>query len=267
MTPNLRFHPVLAAVLGAFSTAPALAADVILDPVSVTGSRAEQRSFDLPAAIDVVGRERLDADQPRVNASEVLASVPGLTALNRQNYAQDLQLSSRGFGARSAFGVRGIRLVADGIPASMPDGQGQAATFNLDRAERIEVLRGPLSAVYGNHAGGVIQLFTEEGHGRPVVEGNFSADPAKMSKALGIIRPGGAIRAQVGISFPSKVNRIHNRPNRNLRSWKLRGHEARGILRVRFKRTKRCRGENLGIAWNQDPNIVTQGLESDREAP
>ena len=100
MTPNLRFHPVLAAVLGAFSTAPALAADVILDPVSVTGSRAEQRSFDLPAAIDVVGRERLDADQPRVNASEVLASVPGLTALNRQNYAQDLQLSSRGFGRR-----------------------------------------------------------------------------------------------------------------------------------------------------------------------
>jgi len=158
-------------VLGAFSTAPALAADVILDPVSVTGSRAEQRSFDLPAGIDVVGRERLDADQPRVNASEVLASVPGLTALNRQNYAQDLQLSSRGFGARSAFGVRGIRLVADGIPASMPDGQGQAATFNLDRAERIEVLRGPLSAVYGNHAGGVIQLFSRDGQGEPRLTG------------------------------------------------------------------------------------------------
>ena len=178
---NFRLAPLAAAI--ATLSGHALAADVTLDPVAVTGSRIEQRSFDLPAAIDVVTRERIGADQPRVNASEALASVPGITALNRQNYAQDLQLSSRGFGARAAFGVRGIRPIADGIPASMPDGQGQAATFNLDRAERIEVLRGPLSSVYGNHAGGVIQLFTEEGHGRPVVEGNFSAGSDATWKA------------------------------------------------------------------------------------
>src|SRR5574343_1508010 len=170
---NFRLAPLAAAI--ATLSGHALAADVTLDPVAVTGSRIEQRSFDLPAAIDVVTRERIDADQPRVNASEALASVPGITALNRQNYAQDLQLSSRGFGARAAFGVRGIRLIADGIPASMPDGQGQAATFNLDRAERIEVLRGPLSSVYGNHAGGVIQMFTPDGKGAPSVEGSFSA--------------------------------------------------------------------------------------------
>ena len=94
--------------------------------------------------------------------------MPGLVAQNRQNYAQDLQISSRGFGARSAFGVRGVRLIADGIPATMPDGQGQAATFNLDMAERIEVLRGPFSAIYGNHSGGVIQLFTRDGEGPAV---------------------------------------------------------------------------------------------------
>ena len=160
------------------ATFPGLAmADAVvnLDTVVVTGSRVEHNSFDLPAAIDVVDAARIGADQARVNVSEALASVPGITVQNRQNYAQDLQISSRGFGARSAFGVRGIRLVSDGIPASMPDGQGQAATFNLDRAERIEVMRGPMSAIYGNHAGGVIQMFTPDGKGAPSVEGSFAA--------------------------------------------------------------------------------------------
>src|SRR5574343_609540 len=166
----------LAAILAAAFSGGALAEEAVsLDTIVVTGSRVEHNTFDLPVAIDVVDASRIGADQAKVNASEALASVPGITVQNRQNYAQDLQISSRGFGARSAFGVRGIRLIADGIPASMPDGQGQAATFNLDRAERIEVLRGPLSSVYGNHAGGVIQLFTEEGKRRPVLEGNFAA--------------------------------------------------------------------------------------------
>src|SRR5690606_2563642 len=104
-----------------------------------------------------------------INASEALNRVPGLVVQNRQNYAQDLQISSRGFGARSAFGVRGIKLITDGIPASTADGQGQAATFNLDTAERIEVLRGPASALYGSNAGGVIQLFSRDGQGAPTV--------------------------------------------------------------------------------------------------
>ncbi len=159
----------------AFSGLAMADAALTLDSVVVTGSRVEHNSFDLPAAIDVVDASRIGADQARVNASEALAAVPGITVQNRQNYAQDLQISSRGFGARSAFGVRGIRLVSDGIPASMPDGQGQAATFNLDRAERIEVMRGPMSAIYGNHAGGVIQMFTPDGKGAPSVEGSFAA--------------------------------------------------------------------------------------------
>jgi len=152
----------------------AQAADPVADVIVVSGSRIEHGSFDLPAAIDVVDAARIRDGQMRVNASEALAAVPGLVAQNRQNYAQDLQISSRGFGARSAFGVRGVRLIADGIPASMPDGQGQAATFNLDMAERIEVLRGPFSAIYGNHAGGTIALFTRDGQGRPMVEANVA---------------------------------------------------------------------------------------------
>ena len=156
--------------------APALAVAQTTQPQSVvvTATRIPQPILDVPAASDVVDMARIEA-QMRVNASEALVMVPGVVALNRQNYAQDLQISSRGFGARSAFGVRGVRLLADGIPASMPDGQGQAATFNLDMAERIEVLRGPFSALYGNHAGGVIQLFTRAGAGRPTVETSIAA--------------------------------------------------------------------------------------------
>jgi len=154
-----------------------------LQVVVVTGSRTEQASFDLPAAIDVVDAARIRDTQPRVNLSEALAAVPGVVVQNRQNYAQDLQIFSRGFGARSAFGVRGVRLITDGIPATMPDGQGQAATFNLDMAERIEVLRGPFSALYGNHSGGVVQLFTREGKGAPAIEFGASAGSDGMRKA------------------------------------------------------------------------------------
>jgi iron complex outermembrane receptor protein len=169
----------VAALFAAGGALPALAAPAdpapaLADVVVVSGSRVEHGSFDLPAAIDVVDAARIRDAQLRVNLSESLAAVPGLVLQNRQNYAQDLQVSSRGFGARSAFGVRGVRLVTDGIPATMPDGQGQAATFNLDMAERIEVLRGPFSANYGNHAGGVIQLFTREGKGDPEVEASFA---------------------------------------------------------------------------------------------
>ncbi|MCS0585463.1 TonB-dependent receptor [Massilia pinisoli] len=171
----------VATPLAAAAAAPD-APEAQLNVVVVSATRAEHTSFDLPAAIDVVDADRIGAAQPRVNASEALAAVPGLTVQNRQNYAQDLQISSRGFGARSAFGVRGVRLAADGVPATMPDGQGQAATFDLDMAERIEVLRGPLSTLYGNHAGGVIQLFTRDPQGAPFVETNVAGGSDGMRK-------------------------------------------------------------------------------------
>ncbi|KAB0550357.1 TonB-dependent receptor [Pseudomonas argentinensis] len=149
------------------SQAQETAAGLVLEPSVVSGSRSAAQSFDLPFSVDSLGREQISDGQLGINASEVLSRVPGLVVQNRQNYAQDLQISSRGFGARSAFGVRGLKLISDGIPASTPDGQGQAATFNLDTAERIEVLRGPASTLYGSNAGGVIQMFSRDGIGRP----------------------------------------------------------------------------------------------------
>ncbi|OYO26723.1 TonB-dependent receptor [Janthinobacterium sp. PC23-8] len=171
-----------AAVLAAEAAAEA-ANLPIADVVVVSATRVGHPSFALPAAIDVIDSARIGDGQIRVNASEALAAVPGLVVQNRQNYAQDLQISSRGFGARSAFGVRGVRLISDGIPASMPDGQGQAATFNLDTAERIEVLRGPFSAIYGNHSGGVIQLFSRDGKNPPSVELNVTGGSDGTNKA------------------------------------------------------------------------------------
>jgi len=176
----------LNAVAALFAIGGAAAAEGTVAPqdvVVVSATRVGHTAFDIPASIDVVDMLSTGEAQPRVNASEALAAVPGLVALNRQNYAQDLQISSRGFGARSTFGVRGVHLIADGIPATMPDGQGQAATFNLDMAERIEVLRGPFSAIYGNHSGGVIQLFTREGEGTTTVETALSAGSYGSHKA------------------------------------------------------------------------------------
>ncbi len=131
--------------------------------IVITPSRIEQPGFDLPASIDRVDQEEIQNSTARVNLSEPLIRVPGVVAQNRQNYAQDLQISVRGFGARSTFGVRGVRLYADGIPATMPDGQGQTSHFDLGSAGRMEVLRGPFSALYGNSSGGVISVFTEDG--------------------------------------------------------------------------------------------------------
>ncbi|MDP9084388.1 MAG: TonB-dependent receptor [Pseudomonadota bacterium] len=133
-----------------------------LSSVVVTATRIAEPSFDLPVSIDSVNRRAIEAGQLQLNLSESLIAVPGVSVQSRQNYAQDLQLSMRGFGARSSFGVRGLRLYSDGIPGTMPDGQGQFSQFDLGSAGRIEVLRGPFSALYGNSSGGVIAVFTED---------------------------------------------------------------------------------------------------------
>ncbi|MCU9948417.1 TonB-dependent receptor family protein [Pseudomonas sp. PDM13] len=145
-----------------------------VEPLVITGSRYPASGFELPFSVDRIEREQASSGQPGVNLSEALNAVPGLVVQNRQNQAQDLQVSSRGFGARSAFGIRGIKLIADGIPASNPDGQGQAATFDLDTLDHIEVLRGPFASIYGSNAGGVIQVFSRDGQGAPKVSSETS---------------------------------------------------------------------------------------------
>lgn len=154
-----------------------------LPDVVVSASRAEQRSFDAPAAIQSVDRATIEGAGPQVNLSESLIRVAGLTILNRQNYAQDLQVSIRGYGARSAFGIRGVRLLVDGIPATTPDGQGQGSSISLTSTERIEVLRGPLALMYGNSSGGVIQAFTREAPEQPEFDAQIFAGSFDMRRS------------------------------------------------------------------------------------
>jgi iron complex outermembrane receptor protein len=132
-----------------------------LPPTVVTATRSERLQLDVPASVELIDADAIRDAQLRVNLSESLVRVPGIVVLNRQNYAQDLQISIRGFGSRASFGVRGVRLYVDGVPASFPDGQGQVSHFPLNLADRIEVLRGPFSALYGNSSGGVIALSTQ----------------------------------------------------------------------------------------------------------
>lgn len=140
---------------------------VSLPAVRVNASRLDIAPFDVPAALSVVQVQPSDAGQPGVNLSEALVGIPGILARDRQNYAQDEQISIRGFGSRTTFGVRSIRIFMDGIPSTLPDGQGQVSQFNLDSADRIEVLRGPFSVLYGNAAGGVVQLWSADGTSVP----------------------------------------------------------------------------------------------------
>ncbi len=158
---------LLPAVAIAQNPAPQAAAVQALRPVVVTATRTDALAFDVPASIDSIDGEELREGRAQVNLSESLGAVPGLLARDRQNYAQDVQISVRGFGARSTFGIRGVRLYVDGIPATLPDGQGQISHVELGSVGRIEVLRGPFSALYGNSSGGVVSVFTEEGSGAP----------------------------------------------------------------------------------------------------
>ena len=151
---------LLVAACGAHAQTAPLA--VSLDAVVVSGQRAREPSFNVPAAISAVGRDEIENAGPQIGLNEVLSRLPGISVRNRNNEAQDLQLSIRGFGARSTFGIRGVKVLVDGIPATMPDGQGQLSNVALGSVGRIEVLRGPLAQLYGNAAGGVLQVFTAD---------------------------------------------------------------------------------------------------------
>ncbi|HGL6421308.1 TPA: TonB-dependent receptor PqqU [Klebsiella quasipneumoniae] len=195
----------------------------------VTAAPATVSELDTPAAVSVVNGDEMRQAAPRVNLSESLGAVPGLQVQNRQNYAQDLQLSIRGFGSRSTYGVRGLRIYVDGIPATMPDGQGQTSNIDIGSVDTLEVLRGPFSALYGNSSGGVINVTSQTGTQPPTVEassyyGSFGTWHYGM-KATGAVGDGshaGDVDYTVSTNrFTTHGYRDHSGARKNLANARL----------------------------------------------
>ena len=160
-----------------------------LDEIVVTATLIERNLDDVPAAVTVVGEDDIQLARQQLALDEALSRVPGLFMQNRYNFAQDLRVSIRGFGARAQFGIRGIKVLVDGIPETLPDGQGSVDSIDLGATSQIEVVRGPSSSLYGNASGGVISVISERGSADPFAQVRVTAGDYGFQKAQ--IKAGG----------------------------------------------------------------------------
>ncbi|RFA25855.1 hypothetical protein CAI21_18030 [Alkalilimnicola ehrlichii] len=141
-----------------------------LEPIEISSSRLTRDWLETPASVSVVHAEQIHEGRQHLQLDETLNRVPGVHAQNRYNFAQNLRISMRGFGARAPFGIRGVHILLDGFAETLPDGQSQTDIVDLESVERIEVIRGPASTLYGNAAGGVLAITTLNEPAAPYVE-------------------------------------------------------------------------------------------------
>jgi iron complex outermembrane receptor protein len=179
---SLWIWPIILIVASTTISHAQVPADERLDEIIVIAMRKESSLRDAARSISVVGKERIQIGTQQLGLDEALAGVPGLYMQNRYNFAQDLRISLRGFGARSSFGIRGIKVIVDGIPETLPDGQAGVDSIDLGSAQSIEVLRGPSSSLYGNASGGVIAITSELGSDDPYIEGRLAGGDYNYSQ-------------------------------------------------------------------------------------
>jgi iron complex outermembrane recepter protein len=228
---------------------PAAVADDTLDEIVVSATRLETSVRDAARSVSLVEKEQIQNGTQQLGLDEALAGVPGLYMQNRYNFAQDLRISLRGFGARSSFGVRGVKIVIDGIPETLPDGQAQVDSIDLGSAQRIEVLRGPASSLYGNASGGVIAIESEVGQGPQFVEASLGAGELGYSK-LGL-KTGG----QAG-----DVDYLFNLTSQDFDGWREQSESRSRMLNARL-------GLPLGVSdrlqvafnWSDQPTANDPG--------
>ena len=241
--------------------------DGALAPVVVRGSRAGADRWASPASIDVVTADDLKDGRPQISLAEGLGRVPGLIVRDRQNFAQDAQLSVRGFGSRSTFGVRGLKLYVDGIPASAPDGQGQTSHFPIGAAERIEVVRGPFAALYGASSGGVLSLYTEDGRWPGDWRAGFAAGSDGLwrlsTQALGRTAPPDQPGWGYALSlsgFTTDGARPHSAASQGTANLKLSRQNADGRLVLLLNHHQGRADDPLGLSraeFDADPGQTT----------
>lgn len=161
-----------------------------LKEILVKATRIEGKLNQLPYASSVVEIKLADQFKPQLSLQEFINQIPGLYSQNATNNAQDLRISIRGFGARSAFGIRGIKLIVDGIPETTPDGQGQLDNLNLGLINQIEVIKGASASLYGNASGGVIAIHTKKNFQHPFIDlrsslGNYDMQKQSITTGFG----------------------------------------------------------------------------------
>ncbi|KJS33684.1 MAG: hypothetical protein VR64_01750 [Desulfatitalea sp. BRH_c12] len=195
-----------------------------LAPVVVTAPRIASEISRVPAAVSVIDNADIQQGRPAVKLDDALRRVPGLYVQNEHNFAQDLRISMRGFGARSAFGVRGIQIYVDGIPQTLPDGQTPLEAIDPSAIGHIEVMRGPISALYGNASGGVITIVTQDAPLHPFMAAKTVIGAYGLEKY--VLQGGGQTGRYNGFATLSHLRndgyRAHSQAENTLFSGKLR---------------------------------------------
>src|SRR5689334_11435819 len=240
---------VFPGVLGAQDTTAAR-----LEPVVVEVSRGARRPMlDLPFAVTVQTPDSQRPGQRHLSLDETLLLIPGLTVSNRNNPSQDPRISIRGFGARSAFGVRGIRILRDGIPLTLPDGQTPVDYLDLESVGRVEVMRGSASSLYGNAGGGVVDLRTSAPPPFPI-----SATARLWSGAFGsrrlVVKADGET---AGLGYQGNVARTESEGYRDYARQRMNN----GFARLSYENESNSYGvEWLGVntPLAQNPGALTR---------
>lgn len=240
------------------------------DVIVVTATRSERPWLSTPASIERISvQEQLPG--MRTDAAELLIGIAGVQVDTRYNFAQDTRITLRGFGARAAFGVRGVRLRLDGIPLSMPDGQAQTSSILLDEPSQVEVLRGPFAAVYGNSAGGVIDLQSERPR-ESQLSANLSAGSSARERQhlRGVIADQGETGSTLSFDY-ARFRTDGDRPNSAVErdQWALRAFHTFSdgmelILRVDDNDAPYL-GDPLALSpgqWREDPRQIASQAET-----
>jgi iron complex outermembrane receptor protein len=204
---------------------PAVAVAASLEPIVITATRVDKTAEDIPAAVSVIGQDEIQMGAEQLGLDESMGRVPGLFFLNRYNFAQDLRASIRGFGARSNFGIRGIKIIVDGIPETLPDGQGSVDGVDIGSASRVSVIRGPASSLYGNASGGAILIESEQGTAIPFAEARVTKGDFDFNKT----------QLKVGGGDRGKLNYLVNVSDTNIDGYRNHNEFENTQLNGRFE--------------------------------